>query len=370
MMRGIEGIGYRAAMPVESRRRSGPGTAVNDVLPGEPMPKAAALPGGALRLAGAALQGTATLHGGVSRLATAALAVKAVRVALLLGGPLLLASCNPGPMDPAVHDPDPTEPSVQDPDPDALKEIRMRVTAGPAGVDFTVVLTGRTGALWGERCERGCSFQAGEVLQVLRPQQVWYISSLFLEAGIHRMNDVDFGPGCYGELHVDLIYRYEGGEGSVRGCTTTLPMALQAAVNALQGVVDGRLPVVVDFDTQSHLWPQDPFTVQEVSVVAGFLRVKVRYGGGCERHEFQGVAWGGWMESAPVQVRVFLSHDAFGDQCRALITEERYFDLEPLKRAYRRSYGTGPPGATTLVIHVENHSGEGSPLQRSVDYRF
>jgi hypothetical protein len=237
-------------------------------------------------------------------------------------------------------------------------------------VDFTVVLTGPTGALWGERCERGCSFQAGDVLQSLRPQQVWYLSSLFLEAGIHRMKDVDFGPGCYGELYVDLIYRYDGGEGSFRGCTTTLPMALQAAVNALQGVVDGRLPVVVDFDTQPHLWPQDPYSMLDASVAGDVLRVRVQYGGGCNPHEFQVVAWNGWMESYPVQVRVFLSHDAFGDQCRALITEERYFDLDPLKRAYRRSYGTGAPGATILVIQLENHTLEGPPHRRSLEFRF
>ena len=291
-------------------------------------------------------------------------------VAALLGCVLLLVSCSSGPVDPSASDPDSTLPSVQDPDPDALREIRLRVTAGPAGVDFAVVLNGLTGALWGEHCERGCSFQPGDVLQSLRPQQVWYLSSLFLEAGIHRMKDVDFGPGCYGELYVEVMYRHEGGEGAVRGCITTLPMGVQAAVNALIGVMDGRFPLVVDSITHPHLWPQDPFSMQEVSVVAGFLRVGVRYGGGCERHDFQGVAWGGWMESEPVQVRVFLSHDAFGDQCRALVTEERYFDLEPLKRAYRRSYGTGPPGATILVIHVENHSGDGSPLQRSVEYRF
>jgi hypothetical protein len=76
------------------------------------------------------------------------------------------------------------------------------------------------------------------------------------------------------------------------------------------------------------------------------------------------------MGSDPVQVRVFLSHDAFGDQCRALITEERSFDLEPLKRAYHRSYGMGAPGATTLVIQLENHTVEGPPLQRSLEFRF
>ena len=76
------------------------------------------------------------------------------------------------------------------------------------------------------------------------------------------------------------------------------------------------------------------------------------------------------MGSDPVQIRVFLSHDSFDDPCLAVITEERSFDLEPLKRAYRRSYGVGSPGATTLVIHLENHTGDGLPLQRSLEVRF
>jgi hypothetical protein len=289
---------------------------------------------------------------------------------LLVVGPLLLIACGPGPAGPPVHDPDPDEPSVQDPAPEAVKEIRLRITEGDPPVDFTVVLDGPTGALWGEQCEKGCSFQPGETLRSLHAQQVRFISALFLEAEVHRMKELDFGPGCYRELFVEVIYRYEGGEGSFRGCITKLPQALQAAVGSFQGLLEGRLPLMVDPETSPEQWPQDPFSVRGAEVAEGFLKVTVSYGGGCNPHEFQGVGWGGWMGSDPVQVRVFLSHDAFGDQCRALITEERSFDLEPLKRAYHRSYGMGAPGATTLVIQLENHTVEGPPLQRSLEFRF
>jgi hypothetical protein len=61
---------------------------------------------------------------------------------------------------------------------------------------------------------------------------------------------------------------------------------------------------------------------------------------------------------------------AFGDPYRALITEDRYFHLGPLKRAYRESCGSGAPGSTTIVIHLENHSQGGPPAQRSLEYSF
>jgi hypothetical protein len=251
-----------------------------------------------------------------------------------------------------------------------MREIRMRVTEGMPAVDFAVVLDGPTATLWGEQCEKGCSFQPGETLQSLHPQQVWFISALFLEAEVHRMKELDLGPGCYGELYVEVIYRYEGGEGSFRGCTTKLPQALQAAVGAFQGLLDGRLPLVVDPQARPESWPQDPFSVEDAVLEGALLRVQVRYAGGCKGHAFQAVAWGGWVGSNPVEVRVFLSHDSFGDPCLAVIAEERSFDLEPLKRAYRLSHGMGAPGATTLVIQLENHTGEGPPLQQSLDFRF
>ncbi len=256
------------------------------------------------------------------------------------------------------------------PDPSGLEEIRMRVTGGFAGVDYTVVLDGPTGTLRGEESRGDWPFQPGEVLQVLHRDQVRYISSLFLEAGVHRMEDVDFGYTCCDFFHVAVSFLHAQGGGGFRGDTPNLPPEVAEAVAVLHGLVWETLPVMVDFGTQPGLWPQDPFTVLEAAVLGDRLRVKVQYGGGCKTHAFQGVAWGRWMESHPVQVRLFLSHDAFQDPCRALITEDRFFDLGPLRRAYQKSYGTSSPGTTTLIIVLENHSGSQPPWVKSLQYRF
>ena len=248
----------------------------------------------------------------------------------------------------------------------------MRVTGGYPEVDYTVELDGASRILWGVHCIEGCSFLGGQVLQILHSKQVQYLSSLFAEAGIDGLKEVDFGPGCRDEFYVEVIYRYEGGEGSFRGCTTKLPEELRVAVGTLQGIVDGTLPLMVDFGTQPHRWPQDPFSFLDASTSIGsdILLVQVRYAGGCNSHEFQVVAWEGWVQTQPVQVRAFLTHDSKEDGCGTPITEDRLFDLGPLKRAYREEYGPGAPGVTSLIILLENHTEDGTLLQKSLEYRF
>ena len=92
------------------------------------------------------------------------------------------------------------------------------------------------------------------------------------------------------------------------------------------------------------LWPRDAFQIQEAGVASDLLQVELSYGGGCRTHDVKGVAWGGWMESNPVQVRLFLSHEDFDDPCDAWITEDRRFDLGPLKKCLSGSLRFGAAG--------------------------
>jgi hypothetical protein len=115
----------------------------------------------------------------------------------------------------------------------------MRVTGGFAGVDYTVILDGPTGTLRGEESRGDWPFQPGEVLQILHRDQVRYISSLFLEAGVHRMEGVDFGNTCCDFFHLEVTFRHAGGVGSFQGHTPNLPPHVQAAVAALHGLVGG-----------------------------------------------------------------------------------------------------------------------------------
>ena len=85
-------------------------------------------------------------------------------------------------------------------------------------------------------------------------------------------------------------------------------------------------------------FPEDAVTIKNASIEGDLLTLKVAYGGGCKTHRFALYGSGGFMESLPVQTRVFLSHDANGDACEALIQEEIIFDLAPLKREFRKTY--------------------------------
>lgn len=76
------------------------------------------------------------------------------------------------------------------------------------------------------------------------------------------------------------------------------------------------------------------------------------------------------MESNPVQVRLFLSHEDFDDPCDAWVTRDFKFDLVPLKIAYQASYGVGEPEKTTLILLLADPL-LASPLgARWLEYRF
>jgi hypothetical protein len=249
-------------------------------------------------------------------------------------------------------------------------EIRLRVTGGFAAADYAIVFHGDTGSLVGESCVNLCDFQAGEVLQSLTPEQVDYIWALFDEANVLAWDGEDFGVQCCDQFHFELDYRDPRGRSRVRGSSEALPQGLKLAVTTLQGMVSGTLPVIVNFDTNPTSWPQDPFQIQEATVFGHTLRVRLSYGGGCRVHDVKVVAWGGWMESFPVQIRLFITHEDFDDPCDGWITQDYDFDLVPLKLAYQESYGVAEPGETTLILLLADPMLASPQGARRLEYRF
>ena len=249
-------------------------------------------------------------------------------------------------------------------------EVRFRVTGGFAGADYAVALDGASGFLVGVSCLNLCDFQAGEVLVTLTPDQVDYVWTLFQEANILGLDGEDFGVQCCDQFHFDIEYGDPRGRSNVKGSSEALPQELKVAVSTLQGMVSGTLPTIVKFDTDPALWPQDPFQIQAAEVSGHTLQVSLSYGGGCRIHDVKVVAWGGWMESNPVQVRLFLSHEDFDDPCDAWITRDFSFDLVPLKLAYEADYGNGEPGKTTLVLLLADPMLASPQGARWLEYRF
>ena len=109
----------------------------------------------------------------------------------------------------------------------------------------------------------------------------------------------------------------------------------------------GMVSVVPSADLSRYA--RDLLTVDSARAREDHLHVFVSYGGGCADHDFAAVAHTGWMESEPVQLGLFIAHDAHGDPCRALLHSELTFDLDPVRRAYQAAYRT-PTGRIILRI--------------------
>ena len=249
-------------------------------------------------------------------------------------------------------------------------DVRLHVTGGFASADYAVFLDGATGSLVGESCINLCDFAVGEVLQSLTPDQVDYVWAQFQEADIQALDGEDFGVQCCDQFHFDVEYRDSRGRSRVQGSSEALPRGLKVAIETLLGMVSGILPVIVDFDTTPASWPQDPFQIEEAIVSGHSLQIRLSYGGGCKTHDVKAVAWGGWMESNPVQVRLFLSHEDFDDPCDAIVTREFNFDLVPLKIAYQGAYGVAEPESTTLILLLADPMLASPQGDRWLEYQF
>lgn len=78
----------------------------------------------------------------------------------------------------------------------------------------------------------------------------------------------------------------------------------------------------------SNAAASDPFELLDARVEGDALVLRVQYSGG-GRHDFALVFTGAPTKSLPRQVLLEVRHDSQGDLAKALITEERSFDLTP-----------------------------------------
>ncbi|NNM06524.1 MAG: hypothetical protein HKO65_15630 [Gemmatimonadetes bacterium] len=249
-------------------------------------------------------------------------------------------------------------------------QVLLHVTGGFAGADFTVLLDGETRSVVGVECLNLCDFADGEVLQSLTEEQVRYVWGIFRDANVLALDGEDFGVQCCDQFYFNLDYRDREGRSRVRGSSEALPHELKTALATVQGLVSGTLPIIVNFDTDPSLWPGDAFQIEDAVIVGQSLQVRLNYGGGCRTHDVKLISWGGWMESDPVQNRLFLSHEDFDDPCDAWITRDYTFDLIPLKIAYQESYGVGQPGTTTLILLLEDPMLASPQGARRLEYVF
>jgi hypothetical protein len=245
--------------------------------------------------------------------------------------------------------------------------IEVHVTGGFAGVDYTFAIVGEAAELRGIACVRSCDFEPGEPLASLTRDQVVYYAELLDDAGIRLLDGTDFGEECCDQFHYDVEYRERGFEATVQGSSGSLPEDLSQAVGEIHRLWSSGSPIVIEFESSPEEWPRDPLVLHDYDLDGGVLSLDVEYGGGCETHEHALVAWGGWMESFPVQVNVLLTHEDHDDPCDALIRRTLRFDLGPLREEYYRSYPSSGPAPSTVLVQLTVPDGEGA---RQIEYTF
>ena len=105
--------------------------------------------------------------------------------------------------------------------------------------------------------------------------------------------------------------------------------------------------------------PTDGFDMNDAFIDGDDLVLSVSYGGGCEEHIFSG-CFSHFTETEPFMANVSIGHDAQGDACRGIMSEERRFSLEILKVIYQAAFGI-ESGVITVNL-------EGAPAP--LEYEF
>jgi len=95
----------------------------------------------------------------------------------------------------------------------------------------------------------------------------------------------------------------------------------------------------------------DEFALNSASIDGDTLKVNLSYSGGCETHQFTLVASNSFLESFPVQLPIYISHNANGDTCEAYPTEDYQFDLTQIKTLYQEAYRQE---AGTIILRLKD----------------
>ncbi len=141
------------------------------------------------------------------------------------------------------------------------------------------------------------------------------------------------------------------------GCLSTEP-----SYDYLNDVTTKPLKLLTD-TSKIHL---DAAAILRADIRRDVLELTTHYGGGCKEHEFE-LYWDGlFMESNPVQVKLQLSHNSNNDICRALITENIYFDISLLKSSYSAGYHTSQG---EIIVHIYE-PGKIKTTRQTVRYKF
>ena len=128
---------------------------------------------------------------------------------------------------------------------------------------------------------------------------------------------------------------------------------------------DGLISIAVDKGTQDNMtyssnvfigdagnkFGTDAFALDTATIEGDILKVNLSYSGGCKSHQFTLVASDLFHESSPVQLPIYIAHNANGDTCEAYPTEDYHFNLTPIKDLYQKRYRQD---AGTIILKLKD----------------
>jgi hypothetical protein len=69
----------------------------------------------------------------------------------------------------------------------------------------------------------------------------------------------------------------------------------------------------------------------ESKIEGDCINLNYEYTGGCKDHAIDLYWTGNWAETVPPVTKIYISHNAFGDECKMMVSAKKAFDLKPLR---------------------------------------
>jgi len=98
----------------------------------------------------------------------------------------------------------------------------------------------------------------------------------------------------------------------------------------------------------------DSFDIESLSLQGDLLKLFVSYGGGCQPHTFDVWTDNSLSLDQPPVINLFISHNANGDPCEALIQRDLLIDLSPIKAAFLRANPGQASGVVSVMVDNNN----------------
>lgn len=108
--------------------------------------------------------------------------------------------------------------------------------------------------------------------------------------------------------------------------------------NILQREYKGTDAILLSGNVKMSAYKFESYGLNEMSITGDTITLNLSYSGGCRNHEFHLIAEKKFGKLSDSRANLVLSHNNNYDPCERYITENRSFNLLPLKYAYIQKF--------------------------------